>query len=70
MEKNNIFLASSRKQFNNLDILPRYDESSVDYSKYNKLPLKAVGKINGVAFAKTYLTVALLFNSENHFYYL
>ena len=34
MEK--IIKTNTRKQFNNLDILPRYDRSLVDYSKYNE----------------------------------
>jgi len=32
---NNIITTKTRKQFNNLDILPLYDRSLVDYSKYN-----------------------------------
>ena len=34
MEK--IIKTDTRKQFNNLDVLPRYDRSLVDYSKYNE----------------------------------
>jgi len=34
--KNNIFVSPTRKQFNNLDSLPIYDRSLIDYSKYNK----------------------------------
>ena len=34
--KSNIFVSPTRKQFNNLDSLPIYDRSLVDYSKYNK----------------------------------
>ena len=34
MEK--ITLTKTRKQFNDLDILPLYDRSLVDYSRYNK----------------------------------
>ena len=32
---NNIILTNTRKQINNLDTLPTYDRSLVDYSKYN-----------------------------------
>ena len=34
--KSNIFVTPTRKQFNNLDILPIYDRSLIDYRKYNK----------------------------------
>ena len=34
-EKNNIILTKTRKQINNLDTLPVYDRSLVDYKKYN-----------------------------------
>ena len=33
--KDNIIISPTRKQFNNLDILPLYDRSLVDYRKYN-----------------------------------
>ena len=33
---NNIFISPTRKQINNLDTLPTYDRSLVDYSKYNQ----------------------------------
>ena len=33
---NNIITTKDRKQFNNLDILPFYDRSLVDYEKYNE----------------------------------
>ena len=35
INKNNIVLTSTRKQINNLDTLPVYDRSLVDYKKYN-----------------------------------
>ena len=35
MKTNDVILTSTRKQFNNLDKLPVYDRSLVDYSKYN-----------------------------------
>ena len=34
--KEKILVSQRRKQFNNLDILPMYDRSLVDYSRYNK----------------------------------
>ena len=34
-EKKNIILTNTRKQINNLDTLPVYDRSLVDYKKYN-----------------------------------
>ena len=34
--KNNIFVSPTRKQFSNLDSLPIYDRSLIDYSKYSK----------------------------------
>ena len=33
---NNIQVTKTRKQFNNLDLLPTYDRSLVDYKNYNK----------------------------------
>ena len=33
---NNIQVTKTRKQFNNLDLLPTYDRSLVDYNNYNK----------------------------------
>lgn len=35
--KNKIYLTKTRKQINNLDTLPLYDRSLVDYKKYNHL---------------------------------
>ena len=35
IEKKNIILTNTRKQINNLDTLPVYDRSLVDYKKYN-----------------------------------
>ena len=34
--KEKILVSQRRKQFNNLDTLPMYDRSLVDYSRYNK----------------------------------
>ena len=32
---NNVFISPTRKQINNLDTLPVYDRSLVEYNKYN-----------------------------------
>ena len=36
MHKDNLIITPTRRQFNNLDELPRYDRSLVDYIKYNE----------------------------------
>lgn len=43
-----VIKTNGRKQFNDLNVLPRYDRSLVDYSKYYE---ELIG-INGIAFSQ------------------